>query len=264
MKHRRRLGSLESKLNVRQLVSLHIQEARKSPSLMSYARSLAGTPTLPPTLCQRIADLYPKSDRETDPVVQHELMCSVREGLFLAYLWGGCVMSVVESWRQWSLEAQGLSYRLVLIWATESTKGQQMLEWIHDAKKMLRGIKVHLEAVQLIAREYFGGEALLFSADEERVVGLVLSIEEMIGEAERECAMSSQVPVPNLVSAGGSTRGENTGPSLRASANDALSVLIEADFLRIAMSRAIAVDADLEDVVSMLVPMVKAPATVAP
>jgi hypothetical protein len=186
MKHRRRLGSLESKLNVRQLVSLHIQEARKSPSLMSYARSLAGTPTLPPTLCQRIADLYPKADRETDPVVHHELMCAVREGLFLAHLWGGCVMSVVEGWRQWSLEAQVLSYRLVLIWATESTKGQQMLEWIHEAKKMLRGIKVHVEAVQLIAREYFGGEALLFRADEERVLALLLSIEEMIELAARE------------------------------------------------------------------------------
>lgn len=254
MKNRKRLGSIETKLNVRQLVSVHIQEARKYSSAMSYARAMSGPPSWPPTLCMRIAELYPQAGRDSDPVVQHEVRCAVREGLFLAHLWGGCAMSIVEEWRVWALEAQVLSYRLLLMWAVDATKREPMAEWLDDARAHLRTLEDHLAAVRIIEREYFGGTNLLFRDDEARVVGMISSIESMVAEAEQEFACVpptvEEVQCPTSRNSGDQTTGPRERPAPSAQA-----FRIASELVRLAKSHAHWACDEAEQAVAVLTPV---------
>jgi hypothetical protein len=187
MARQKRLSEIEGSLSPKEIVLLHIGQARTFRSMGDYARSLIGKPVPGGTLCSRIEDSVVRAQRGQPREVRNRLIrLAQRDGLFLARLAGECNGAIAEQRRERHLETTLVSASMLAVTAEGTDEG--VLRALGAWFKLARGFRGRLvdvvEAVRAIETEYFDGNAILYPDSEADLRACIQKVEELIGSVE--------------------------------------------------------------------------------
>lgn len=163
----RRLKAIERTLTPKQIVLLDIQEWRRYPNLVEYARAMAsGSAGQSGTLCERVEHAIQKQhaqDRGKASALQ--IREAQREALFLANLAEACTLFLAQGEEAIRLRGQ-LVAALGLLGLCAETAGEEWAAHRDGGRKLaashVHSLRVIDQAVRLIETEYFDGHSILF------------------------------------------------------------------------------------------------------
>lgn len=158
-----------------------IQEALRYPTMMAYATAIAARGVSGPTLCRRIEQAVEAGCVGLDRSKKRaRVVESVREGLFLMYLFRACNADFAQTARERDLEAMLLRSLMWMYAHDEGDAGAGLESWLEVARRFVEDEQARLEAVDLIAERYFDGAQILYPQVRARARTASRRVEELI------------------------------------------------------------------------------------